>query len=470
MTAHAVGDDEERELLVDEEIVLVVVANLADVGRGVETNGFAEIHSRRLYPMLVRVNERFSTRTMVRRQRVVLMWTVTAILFALFMTTTIIRAKFGPIAPFFGQMPWWLIGPILAAIQRRPKVETLDVDASLEGIRLGDKLVPRAKLKSALLRREADRMFLLLRGRSMGASADVQVKSDEEADALCTALGLDAKSTTAEFTMNRKTSGFRAALLAAVAIAIAGSAFAIVLHTPVALLGMMIAFGALMLLGLPAMLIAQRAKLLVGADGIVLREGLRPRRFFSHDEIESVNARGTSVFIQPKHGDLIALMVGSDSGNKKQRAEAELQTQSVAWRIHKAREAYLALAGKAPDGALALDRGTRSVREWIDQLRRVGEGATATFRSVNLTRDQLLAIVESTSAAAKERLAAIVALHAGLTAEEKPRIRIAAERCVLPALREKMVRVADATSDEELAVALEESETLSASADGAASR
>jgi hypothetical protein len=44
--AHAVGDDEERELLVDEEVVLVVVANLAHVRRGVEADGVGELHPR----------------------------------------------------------------------------------------------------------------------------------------------------------------------------------------------------------------------------------------------------------------------------------------------------------------------------------------------------------------------------------------------------------------------------------------
>ena len=44
VAAHAVGDDEEAELLVDEEVVLVVVADLADVGGGVETDGVAQPH------------------------------------------------------------------------------------------------------------------------------------------------------------------------------------------------------------------------------------------------------------------------------------------------------------------------------------------------------------------------------------------------------------------------------------------
>ena len=46
VAAHPVGDDEERELLVDEEVVLVVVADLADVGRRVETDGVAQPHLR----------------------------------------------------------------------------------------------------------------------------------------------------------------------------------------------------------------------------------------------------------------------------------------------------------------------------------------------------------------------------------------------------------------------------------------
>jgi len=43
--AHSVRDDEERELLVDEEIVLVVIAHPADVGRRVEADRVAQSHA-----------------------------------------------------------------------------------------------------------------------------------------------------------------------------------------------------------------------------------------------------------------------------------------------------------------------------------------------------------------------------------------------------------------------------------------
>ena len=51
-------------------------------------------------------------------------------------------------------------------------------------------------------------------------------------------------------------------------------------------------------------------------------------------------------------------------------------------------------------------------------------------------------------------------MAAGLTEDEKPRLRVAAERCAMPALGERLVRVADASSDEELAAALEEADRL----------
>jgi hypothetical protein len=51
-----------------------------------------------------------------------------------------------------------------------------------------------------------------------------------------------------------------------------------------------------------------------------------------------------------------------------------------------------------------------------------------------------------------------------MTEDEKPRIRVAAERCVQPALGDRMVRVAFAP-DEELAAALDEADEISGGAD-----
>ena len=410
--------------------------------------------------MLEGVNERFSTRTTVRQPRVLLMWAAIAGLAAFVVLSFVARMNHaGPVA-VFGNLWWWVAGPIFAAIRARPKIDTFEVTADRAGIRFGAKTIPRERLNTALLRREADKTFVLLRGKGPAATVDVRVKDDAEADALCDALGLDAKHATAEFSLHRGAVAMRRSAVFVMVAALAAAFFLIkasAMLVPVAL-GLVAAIG---VLGVPLLVMQHRAKLVVGADGIVVKEGLSKQRFIAHDEIESATSRAQVLRLTLKNGTVLDYNVGvSERNEERRRAESEMQAQSIVWRIRKAREAYDALAGNAPDAAAALDRGGRSAREWLDQLRRIGEGATATFRNAGLTRDQLLAIVESTTARAKERLAALVALHDGLTEDEKPRVRVAADRCVLPELRERMVRVADATNDEELVDALEETHEI----------
>jgi hypothetical protein len=45
VAAHAVGDDEERELLVDEVVVFVVVTDPSDIGGGEEPDIFGQAHA-----------------------------------------------------------------------------------------------------------------------------------------------------------------------------------------------------------------------------------------------------------------------------------------------------------------------------------------------------------------------------------------------------------------------------------------
>jgi hypothetical protein len=385
------------------------------------------------------------------------MWTVVGLMLAVGVATFFFRRFISPWQPLL-QMPLYVLGPIIAAIQRRPKIETLRVEATPEGVRIGQKLLPRAKLRSALMRREGDKTFVLLRGAGMmAASADVQVKDDDEADRLCGALGLDAKSTVAEFDMfgGNASNATRTTVMVAIATlmaAVAGATFAIASHhmlMPIIIL-MALLFG--MLVVIPAAVLSRRTKLRVGADGITVKHGFAKREFVPHRGIAAVKAKGTQVVVTRADGEPMIFSVASQVA-KKQVEEVSRQAESIAWRIEKARQANAALAGEAPQAALALDRGEKTIREWVEQLRRVGQGANATFRDVGLTREQLLRVVESTSAAAKERLAAVVALREGLTEDEKPRIRVAADRCAEPAMRERMVRVAFAP-DEELIGAL----------------
>jgi hypothetical protein len=408
--------------------------------------------------MLPIVAERFEATTTVRQPRVALMWTAVGLMVALMVGSALLRAFVGKEWAPLMQAPYWVIGPIIAAIQRRPKIETLPVEATAEGIRVGKKLVTRASMKTALMRREAEKTWVVMRGWGLtGAHVDVEVKDDAEADRLCSALGLDAKTTVAEFALTRPNLGIgKPVLLVMVAFMVAAFA-AISIHAMIAPLVILALAILLAVVGVPLLALHHRVKLRVGADGVVIKEGLTRSRFVTHDEIESVRAAENTVLLQTKR-ETMRFDVGARRKNKKQiQEDLARQAESVAWRIEKSRQAYLALAGEAPQAALALDRGEKSVGEWIEQLKRVGQGANATFRDVGLTREQLMRVVESTSAAAKERLAAVVALRDGLTEDEKPRIRVAADRCVEPAMRERMVRVAFAP-DEELVEAISESD------------
>jgi hypothetical protein len=386
------------------------------------------------------------------------MWTLVGLMIAAFAATASLRLFLGKDWGPLMQLPWWLIGPLIATIQRRPKIETLRVEASPDGVRFGEKLVPRAKFKSAYLRREGNRGFVVLRGAGMmGASADVEVRDDAEADRLCSALALDAKSTVAEFTMFGGVGGATTrTILGAVfaLVAVFGGALAVTTHHMLLPVVILLVFVLALVVMIPAMLYARQTTLRVGADGIAVRHAFAKRAFVSHEDIRKVAAEGAEVVVTRKSGQRMAFAVQRQVG-KKQLDEVCRQAESIAWRIEQARHAHAALAGEAPQAALALDRGEKTVREWIAQLRRVGQGASATFRDVGLTREQLLRVVESTSAAARERLAAVVALREGLSEEEKPRIRVAADRCAEPAMRERMVRVAFAP-DEEMIDALDE--------------
>ena len=397
------------------------------------------------------VTERLAMTTNVRRPRTALLWTVAGLTVAFFVVATVLRVHVGP-------LPWWVLLPLFAAIQRRPKITRSAIEASTEGLRIGGELVPRASLSTALLRRESGRSYVTLRNKSrMGGHVDVEVSDDEQADRLCRALALDAASTTAEFTLFRAQKASRRArafALAAVAGVMVMVGWTAALSTLPAFLIplLLVAPLLLMLVAIPIVAFHRRVKLRVGADGLVVREGFGRRRFVPHDDVTETRASGNHVVLAQKKGDLV-YSVGEER-RRRRREELEQTAQSIVWRIDKAREAYRELAGDAPQAALALDRGEASAREWLDRLRAIGAGANATFRSAQMTREQLLRVVESTTAAAKARLAALAALHDGLTEEEKPRIRVAAERCAEPALGERMVRVAFAPSEEELESAL----------------
>jgi hypothetical protein len=256
------------------------------------------------------VTDVYEATTTIRRPRTALMWGLVGALVVAGVLMGVFRNTH-PLLRGLGPLPLYLAGPLLAAVGRRLKVEQSRVVASAEGVRLNDTFVPRAKLKSALLRHESGKSWVLLRGVQglSGNNVDVEVKSDEEADRLCAALGLDAKSTTAEFLLFRpmfETQGLFPLLfvamtfLAATGIVLGHALFPVLMLAAVLLLAA----------ALPLLTLLRRVKLVAGADGIVLKQGLSKPRFIPHASLAGASADGQSVKLAMTDGSVVVANVG----------------------------------------------------------------------------------------------------------------------------------------------------------------
>lgn len=111
-----------------------------------------------------------------------------------------------------------------------------------------------------------------------------------------------------------------------------------------------------------------------------------------------------------------------------------------------------------------LDRGGRSLEAWRASLRALLD-RQSTYREVGLTREQLLAVLESPAAPAERRVAAAVSLSAAAEPEIAARIRAAAEACARPQVRIALAGVAGGEIDDaaiESAIAEDEAARASA--------
>jgi hypothetical protein len=343
-----------------------------------------------------------------------------------------------------------LVGAAIAGWAGRfPRSGETRVTATREALTVFGERIPRAKIKTALLRHEGVSTFARfdLKG---GRRVDVHVKSDEQANRLFSALELDAMSSTAEVDLFPRGPMSQLVALVPALTLIFGVSWGQMMFGPIAIFAS--AFFLVATIVVWARL--RRVKMSIGADGIRVKEGLRKPVFYKHEDIQGVASDGVRVDVALKNGKV--KMWNASPAKQPKQDQIEL-ARSIVRRILDARRAHDAL-DVVPADARALARAGRESREWIDALKRLGDGAQAGFREAAVSRDALLRVVESTRASAVERLAAALALKPSLTQEEAPRIRIAAERCALPELSQRLRVVVDSESPEEAEAALIEAE------------
>jgi len=345
---------------------------------------------------------------------------------------------------------------IIAFVLTHPRITSSRVEVTGEGVRVDGDFYPRARFTAASLLHEGRDTFVALRGKN---AIDIAVPNNVEGDAIIRALGLDAAHATASYSVRVAPSRKALALFA---IALAPSVFAMLwmlLLGSVAFLGVgILSFvGALILFET-----ARRATLRVGADGLVIAPLAGRGRFLPHDAITNVERERNGISLTTTTGETLHVKLPPVAEGREAAHDDELA--NMMRRIGQAQRAFRAFGGATPELATVLDRNARATRDWLADLRRVGEGAQSAYRDVTASREALFALVESATADVSARIAAAIALKKTLTDEEKPRVRVAAERCVHPELRERLVRVIETDDDAELERALDASDDASQSA------
>jgi hypothetical protein len=333
------------------------------------------------------------------------------------------------------------------SLVRRTRLVTADAG----GISVGDVRVPRAALSAGFVKPEAGAPRVLLR-RRRGLPIELEAGSTDEARALLMALGLDASQTAVDFRTPSPIVGDRwASALAGIAMG-----FVVLAAQAVARVGPHVVGPAFMTMILIFIALASvSTRLRIGADGVETR-WLRRRRFIPYEQFAGAQRYSKSWGRSRIDGLRITLRTGET---------VDLPVQVGSWwrgdklmlveeRIREAKEAYR--RGDAAVDAAMLERGGRSVGEWVAALRAIGTGANATLRVAPLPRDRLLRIVEDATQPGLARAAAAVAVGAEMDEEGRARLRVAAEATAATKLRVSIERAASGASSPELEEALSE--------------
>jgi hypothetical protein len=352
-----------------------------------------------------------------------------------------------------------LVQGVLAEYNPRPVKLPVHVRADEHGLDIGPVHVPHGRLRTGVVLPGAPSRVILTRPR-----IELEFERAEDAHALLRALNLEVSQTAATFmTASRVVARWRLVVSGVVslfslsildiivAVWSASDRLLVLAVVPGAGAGL-VSIAMLVLAAVPT-------KLTVGADGLVLT-WLGRRRFISYRDIDRVVIDEGGWVRSRRIGARVKLRSGEDLVLPSNQLSGE-DTADLEARIREAIEAFGATESAA-DTAL-LQRGRRTLSEWIPALRAIGAGANADMRTALVTRERLLSIVRSPVARPADRAAAAVALGSGLDAVDRAALQGATEAIAAPRLRVVLEAVRGDASDADLAVALAELEEAEAS-------
>jgi hypothetical protein len=184
----------------------------------------------------------------------------------------------------------------------------------------------------------------------------------------------------------------------------------------------------------------------VGADGIVVRRGMR-REFIAYDRVAAGEPLRTTDF-----GQFLTLVL-RDGAKVEVRVDTLPERERDAFLLRFEEEMAAHRAASRDETALAsLDRGGRTVPEWRTALGKLLAHGDE-YRAAPLREGDVVDTLENVAATPGRRIGAALALAHGGDPEAPARIRVAAAACADARVRVALEGIAEGTIDEE---ALEE--------------
>ncbi len=201
-----------------------------------------------------------------------------------------------------------------------------------------------------------------------------------------------------------------------------------------------------------------RARLFVGSEGFATRWLVR-ERFTSFREVVDIE-KSARLGAAPAFDTIVVLR----SGKRIRLAPIELPdtmsdfgTASRALHDHvrEAWQRFRRVAGAGGDPRAALAREGRSGRDWLAGIDAVVGGGAGRYRDAAMDPEQLAGIARDPNASAEARAGAAAALLRTRDPSHRHTVRVAADACVEPQLRDVLVALAEAEEDEAIAQALD---------------
>ena len=333
----------------------------------------------------------------------------------------------------------WLFTITAGASAWRARKRVRHVVASREGLRIDKDWIDRTRLRNAFIYHQRKTAFVRFEtGRSR---LDVVVPSPRLAKQLVAVLGLDGTSSVTETSLVRQIEpSISPALGILLGPTIYFGGWYLRDHVMLFFYGLL----ALLLCGLALFSFLYTVKVTIGADGVALR-GRRRSTFLPYIAITAIRQERAIIVIEHTGAER-PLRLGTAIG--RPLPEHVERAAAIVRRLERAR----AGARSAAAPLAALDRARRSPSEWLVALRHLGRAGS--YRSQHVARDLLWSVLEDAAARAIDRIAAGIALRETASAEDRERLRVAAERCANPVVRDGLRTLVRAEDDASLLAVL----------------